>query len=107
MITSNLVKTAFFGEDANWGRILCAMGYSGVQFDPLQVSLSLNSSAGTILLLEDGTPLAFDEQQALQVLKEHEIQVIIEMNTQGSGSAVAWGCDLSYEYVRINGEYRS
>jgi glutamate N-acetyltransferase / amino-acid N-acetyltransferase len=107
VITSNLVKTAFFGEDANWGRILCAMGYSGAQFDPLRVSLSLNSSAGTILLLEEGTPLAFDEQQALQVLKEHEIQVIIEMNARGSGSAVAWGCDLSYEYVRINGEYRS
>lgn len=106
VITSNLVKTAFFGEDANWGRILCAMGYSGAAFDPTTVRLTISSPAGSILMLEAGTPVPFDEAQALAILEERELFVEAVL-TDGTGKAKAWGCDLSYEYVRINGEYRS
>lgn len=106
VITSNLVKTAFFGEDANWGRVLCAMGYSGVEFDPLKVSLKYRSNNGEVLLLENGVPTEFDEDSAFSILQEKEIFVEIEMKS-GDGTATAWGCDLSYEYVRINGEYRT
>lgn len=106
VITSNLVKTAFFGEDANWGRILCAMGYSGAQFDPEKVSLYFESAKGRIKLLVKGLPENFSEEKALEILKEKEITVDITLN-EGKGNAVAWGCDLSYEYVKINGEYRS
>lgn len=106
VISSNLVKTAFFGSDANWGRIICAMGYSGATFDPNLVSITFVSEAGMIVVLQEGTPLKFDENLAKKVLQENIISVII---TVGSGSveATAWGCDLSYEYVRINGDYRS
>ena len=106
VITSNLVKTAFFGEDANWGRVLCAMGYSGVHFDPLKVDLTFSSEAGSIELLSQGTPLAFDEAAALSILQEKDITVTAYLQ-EGTASATAWGCDLSYEYVKINGEYRS
>ncbi len=107
IITSNLVKTAFFGEDANWGRIFCAIGYSGVVFDPMKVSLQLKSEGGTVTLLQDGTPTHFDEQTAAQVLKEHDIKILVNMHSDEGHTATAWGCDLSYEYVRINGEYRT
>ncbi|MBC7960526.1 MAG: bifunctional glutamate N-acetyltransferase/amino-acid acetyltransferase ArgJ [Vallitaleaceae bacterium] len=106
VITSNLVKTAFFGEDANWGRVLCAMGYSGAKFEPTQVALYYESKAGKIKLLENGLPEKFDEAKALEILKEKEITVLIHLK-EGAASATAWGCDLSYEYVRINGEYRT
>ncbi len=106
IITSNLVKTAFFGEDANWGRILCAAGYSGVSFDPLKVSLKISSKAGSVTLLTEGTPVSFDEEYALSILKEQEI-IISMVLEEGSAQAAAWGCDLSYEYVKINGEYRT
>ena len=106
IITSNLVKTAFFGEDANWGRILCAAGYSGVQFDPAGVSLVISSDAGSIVLLTDGTPVPFSEEKALTILQENEITMTMTM-AEGSAEATAWGCDLSYEYVKINGEYRT
>lgn len=106
IITSNLVKTAFFGADANWGRILCAMGYSGATFNPEGVSLDYESSKGTITLLNKGVPVAFDEDKALEILKEKEIKVNITL-AEGCGKATAWGCDLSYDYVKINGEYRS
>lgn len=106
VITSNLVKTAMFGEDANWGRILCAIGYSGGTFDPDRVELMIQSSAGSMLLLREGTPLPIDEGSALQILKAKEIQIIARLG-DGEGTATAWGCDLSYEYVKINGEYRS
>lgn len=106
IITSNLVKTAFFGEDANWGRILCALGYSGAMFDPSLVQVNYVSEAGEIVLLENGNPVLFDEEYALTILKEKDIQVIVDCN-QGDESAKGWGCDLSYEYVKINGEYRS
>lgn len=106
IITSNLVKTAIFGQDANWGRVVCAMGYSGVSFNPDLVNLSFASRVGNILLYQKGVPIPFDEQAALEILTENEIQININMNN-GSHSATAWGCDLSFEYVRINGQYRT
>ena len=106
VITSNLVKTAFFGEDANWGRILAAMGYSGANFNPTAVSINFHNGSHSIMLMQEGTPLQFDEELALKILKENEITVELLLK-EGTGEATAWGCDLSYEYVRINGDYRS
>ena len=106
VITSNLVKTAFFGEDANWGRILAAMGYSGADFNPSGVSIKFQNGSHSIILMQDGTPQQFDEELALKILKENEITVELLLK-EGTGEAIAWGCDLSYEYVRINGDYRS
>ena len=106
VITSNLVKTAFFGEDANWGRILAAMGYSGANFNPTGVSINFHNGSHSIMLMQEGTPLQFDEELALKILKENEITVELVLK-EGTGEATAWGCDLSYEYVRINGDYRS
>ena len=106
VITSNLVKTAFFGEDANWGRILAALGYSGVEFNPDGVSIEFFAQDKTLLLMKDGTPLEFDEDEAHELLKNKEIIINVYMS-DGESTASAWGCDLSYEYVRINGEYRT
>lgn len=106
VVTSNLVKTAFFGNDANWGRILCAMGYAGVKFDPLKVSLTYRSAAGSIELMKEGTPRQFDEAMALKVIQTGEVTVDIHM-AEGTSKGTAWGCDLSYDYVKINGEYRT
>ena len=106
VITSNLVKTAFFGEDANWGRILAAMGYSGANFNPTGVTIKFQNGLHSIMLMQDGTPLQFDEELALIILRENEITVELLLK-EGIGEAIAWGCDLSYEYVRINGDYRS
>lgn len=106
VITSNLVKTAFFGEDANWGRILAALGYSGVEFNPDGVSIEFFAQDKTLLLMKDGTPLEFDEDEAHELLKNKEIIINVYMS-DGKSAASAWGCDLSYEYVRINGEYRT
>ena len=106
VVTSSLVKTAMFGEDANWGRVLCALGYSGAIFDPLKVSLVFSSQIGMITLLNDGFPIAFDEAEAKKVLSETDITITVELQ-EGYEKAVAWGCDLSYEYVKINGDYRS
>ncbi|MBY9016543.1 MAG: bifunctional glutamate N-acetyltransferase/amino-acid acetyltransferase ArgJ [Candidatus Lokiarchaeota archaeon] len=106
VITSNLVKTAFFGEDANWGRILAAMGCSGANFNPTGVSIKFHNGLHSIILIQDGSPLQFDEELALKILKENEITVELLLK-EGIGEAIAWGCDLSYDYVRINGEYRS
>jgi glutamate N-acetyltransferase/amino-acid N-acetyltransferase len=106
VITSNLVKTAFFGEDANWGRILCAMGYSSAEFNPNKVSLHYVSNKGKISLVENGLPIQFDEEKASKIISERDIIVEIDLE-DGPGEAKAWGCDLSYEYVKINGEYRT
>ncbi len=106
VITSNLVKTAFFGSDANWGRILCAMGYSGADFNPSTLDLYFSSAKGTIQVVKNGTPLAFDEHLAKGILMEREIVTLAQLQ-DGTGEGTAWGCDLSYEYVRINGDYRS
>ncbi|HKL57971.1 MAG TPA: bifunctional ornithine acetyltransferase/N-acetylglutamate synthase [Sphaerochaeta sp.] len=106
VVSSNLVKAAFFGSDANWGRILCAMGYSGSAFDPDQVSLHFASEKGTIQVLSEGQPIAFDEKKAKSILLERAVEVHAHVG-DGAGIGTAWGCDLSYEYVRINGDYRS
>lgn len=106
VVTSNLVKTAFFGNDANWGRILCAMGYAGVKFDPQKVSLTYRSAAGSIELMKEGVPRQFDEALALKIIQTGEITVDIQM-AEGTSKGTAWGCDLSYDYVKINGEYRT
>ena len=106
IITSNLVKTAFFGEDANWGRVIAAMGYAGVEFNHNSVNIEFVSPAGTIILMENGKPLKFDEDLASSILKEREIQIVVTLQ-DGKEEACAWGCDLSYEYVKINGDYRT
>jgi glutamate N-acetyltransferase/amino-acid N-acetyltransferase len=97
-----LTKAAVFGEDANWGRVLCAMGYSGAEFDPNQVDLWL----GEIPLMRAGAPVAFDEEAAAVVLKEKTVVFTASLHA-GSAEAVAWGCDLTYDYVKINGSYRT
>ncbi len=106
VIQSSLVKTALFGEDANWGRVLSSLGASGVTFDPSKVSLIFSSDAGMITLLNEGMPIAFDEDEAKKILEEKEINITIHMD-EGMEKATAWGCDLSYDYVKINGDYRS
>ncbi len=106
VIKSSLVKAAFFGQDANWGRVLCAMGYSGAAFDPNKAVLHFESAAGSILLYDHGVPIKFDEAKALTILKENEIHIRIDMN-DGNYEAESFGCDLTYDYVKINGEYRS
>lgn len=106
VITSSLVKTAMFGADANWGRILCALGYAGLDFDPNKVDVYFESKAGTIIVCKSGASVEFDEDIAKKILIEDEIIIKIEMNS-GCASVTAWGCDLTYEYVKINGDYRS
>ena len=106
VINSPLVKTAIFGSDANWGRILCALGYSGVNINPNKIDLSFKSSIGEIDVCKDGMPLPFDEVKAKEILLQDEIIILINMNS-GKYSSTAWGCDLSYDYVKINGDYRS
>ena len=104
--SSNLFKAALFGEDANWGRVLCAMGYSGGAFDPMGVTIHFRSDSGSIMLMDNGTPIVFDEELASKILSEHKIYVDITLS-EGSEAATAWGCDLTYDYVKINGDYRS
>ena len=106
ILTSSLVKTAFFGEDANWGRIFCAMGYSGIDFDTTKVDISIESIAGNVAMLKKGLPIIFNETKAKEVLGEKEIKIIVTMG-EGTENVNAWGCDLSYDYVKINGDYRS
>ncbi|VYU35934.1 Arginine biosynthesis bifunctional protein ArgJ [Clostridium tertium] len=106
VINSPLVKTAIFGSDANWGRILCALGYSGININPDKVNLAFKSSVGSIDICKDGMPIPFDEVKAKEILLKDEIQILVNMNS-GECSSKAWGCDLSYDYVKINGDYRS
>ncbi len=106
VITSSLFKAAIFGEDANWGRILCAVGYAPAEFDIMKVNVTLASAKGSIAVCKDGAGLDFSEEIAKVILGEEEIEVIVSIG-DGGGSAVAWGCDLTYDYVRINGDYRS
>jgi len=106
VIKSSLVKTMMFGADANGGRILCSLGYSGVDFDPKKIDVIFKSSAGEIQLYKNGDSIEFDEVKAKEILSQEIIEIIIDMKT-GKEFATAWGCDLSYEYVRINGDYRS
>ncbi|NLK99276.1 MAG: bifunctional glutamate N-acetyltransferase/amino-acid acetyltransferase ArgJ [Clostridiales bacterium] len=106
IISSNLVKAAVFGNDANWGRILCAMGYSGVEFDPYKVDLTIVSKDGNLVLVKDGMVADYSEEKASKLLAAKEVKVIADIK-QGEAVARAWGCDLSYDYVKINADYRS
>lgn len=104
--SSNLVKTALFGEDANWGRIICAVGYSGAEFDPAQVDIFIKSAAGQEQVAVDGAGLEFSEENAKAVLSEQEVTFVVDLKT-GKEKATAWSCDFSYDYVKINGSYRT
>lgn len=106
VVGSNLVKCAMFGTDANWGRVLCAIGYSGAQFDPKAVSVKFLSEAGELLVCEKGAGVAFHETMAKQVLSQKEVTILVTLQ-EGSASCTCWGCDLSYDYVKINGDYRN
>jgi glutamate N-acetyltransferase/amino-acid N-acetyltransferase len=104
--SSNLVKAACFGADANWGRILCALGYAGAPFDPGRVGVSFAGAAGEIPVCRNGGALPFSEEEAKKILSGEEIEIRIALG-DGPGEAAAWGCDLTYDYVRINGDYRT
>ncbi len=106
VICSSLTKAAIFGHDANWGRILCAMGYSGASFNPEEVELFFQSKSGSIQIYKDGVAVNYSEEEATKILSEEEVTVLIDMKS-GEEEACAWGCDLSYDYVRINADYRS
>ncbi len=106
VVTSSLVKAAIFGSDANWGRILCALGYSDIDFDPEKVDVSFASTAGEILVCQNGAAVNFDESKAREILLQDEIKILIDMKL-ASAEATTWGCDLTYDYVKINGDYRS
>lgn len=106
IICSSLVKAAMFGADANCGRILCAAGYSGAELDVHKIDVSYKSAKGEILVCKDGLGLAFDEDKAKAILLECEIEILVSLS-DGSGSAEAYGCDLTYDYVKINGDYRT
>ena len=106
VICSSLVKAAMFGADANCGRILCAVGYSGAEVDVKKIDVSYRSAKGEILVCQNGCGLAFDEGKAEQILLEDEIEIIITL-ADGNGAAEAYGCDLTYDYVKINGDYRT
>lgn len=106
IVTSSLVKAAVYGHDANWGRILCAMGYSGVSFDPEKVDLYFESAAGKIQICENGLAMDFSEDFATKILSECEVTAIADVK-MGDKAATAWGCDLTYDYVKINADYRS
>lgn len=106
IITSSLTKAAIFGHDANWGRILCAMGYSGAQFDPEQVDLYFESTAGKLKIIENGVALNYNETEATKILSQPEVTAIADVK-MGEAAATAWGCDLTFDYVKINADYRS
>ena len=106
VITSNLTKAAIFGHDANWGRILCAMGYSGAQFDPDRVDLYFESAAGKLQIIENGVAVDYSEEEATRILSEKEVTAVADLKA-GDAKATAWGCDLTYDYVKINADYRS
>ena len=106
VVTSSLTKAAIYGHDANWGRILCALGYSGVSFDPEKVDLYFESRAGKIKIIENGVSTGYSEEEATKILSEDEVTAIADMK-MGDASATAWGCDLTCDYVKINADYRS
>ena len=106
VICSSLFKAAMFGADANWGRVLCAIGYSGADVDVNKVDVTFKSSKGEITVCRNGAGVEFSEEKAKEILLENEIQIVLGLG-DGQGRAVAWGCDLSYDYVKINGDYRT
>ena len=106
VICSSLTKAAIFGHDANWGRILCAMGYSGAQFEPEKVDLFFESAAGKMQIIKDGVAVDYSEEQATRILSEPEVTAVADIK-MGDAKAAAWGCDLTFDYVKINADYRS
>lgn len=106
VITSNLVKAAMYGSDANWGRILCALGYAGVDFDPESIDLTILAGKEALVIVEDGVATDYSEEKASELLGQEKVTVICDMK-EGTAEATAWGCDLTHEYVTINGDYRS
>ena len=106
VICSSLTKAAIYGHDANWGRILCALGYSGVNFDPEKIELFFEGKENRIQIYKDGKAAPYSEEEATKILSEPEVRVLVDMK-MGSETATAWGCDLTYDYVKINADYRS
>ena len=106
VISSTLTKAAIFGADANWGRVLCAMGYSGEEFDPDKVTVCFASAAGSIQVCAKGQGLDFDEAKAKEILTEHDVEIQIAME-EGAAACTCWGCDITYDYIKINGDYRT
>ncbi len=106
VITSSLTKAAMFGADANWGRILCAIGYSGAKVDVTKIDVAFRSAKGRIVVCENGAGVPFSEEKAKEILLEEEIDILVNLNA-GSAVSKAWGCDLTYDYVKINGDYRT
>ena len=106
VICSSLLKAAMFGADANWGRVLCAIGYSGAQVDVNKIDVAFKSQAGTIPVCKNGAGLDFSEELAKKILLEKEIEILVELHS-GTACSTAWGCDLTYDYVKINGDYRT
>ncbi len=106
VICSSLTKAAMFGSDANWGRVLCAIGYSGSQVDINKIDVTFRSAQGEILVCEGGAGVEFSEEKAKEILLESEIEILVNLNS-GEYSSTAWGCDLTYDYVKINGDYRT
>ena len=106
VICSSLVKAAMFGSDANWGRVLCAIGYSGAETDVTRIDVAFRSAKGSITVCEMGASVDFSEETAKEILSEKEITIAVTMR-DGDASSVAWGSDLTYDYVRINGDYRT
>ena len=106
IVTSSLTKAAIYGHDANWGRILCAMGYSGAQFDPEQVDLFFESCAGKLQIIANGTATDYSEEKATEILSQEKVTAIADLKA-GDAEATAWGCDLTHGYIDINADYRS
>ena len=106
VITSSLFKAAMFGADANWGRVLCAIGYSGADVDVSRIGVAFRSSKGTVTVCENGAGIPFSEEEAKEILLEKEIEILVTLGN-GPCNATAWGCDLTYDYVKINGDYRT
>ena len=106
VISSTLTKAAIFGADANWGRVLCAIGYSGEESDPDKVDVHFVSAAGDIAACQQGRGLDFDEDLAKKILTEHDVEIRIIMG-EGNGQCTCWGCDITYDYIKINGDYRT
>ena len=106
IICSRLVKAAMFGSDANWGRVLCAIGYSGAEVDVSKIGVSFRSAKGAVEVCRQGAGVDFSEEKAKEILLENEIEILVSLS-DGDANAVAWGCDLTYDYVRINGDYRT
>jgi glutamate N-acetyltransferase/amino-acid N-acetyltransferase len=106
VICSSLIKAAMFGADANWGRVLCAIGYSGADVDVTKIDVSFRSPKGEIRVCTAGAGVPFSEEKAKEILLERDIDILIHLNA-GEAASTSWGCDLTYDYVKINGDYRT